>query len=183
MLRDAARLSQRCPPIARYGVFVRKVWVSIKFLSAKFGFTPPPPPPEKGPEEWGKTVQINRKSSKLTHFRGGGGNAILWTKRVYGHLGVSDFGVSTWPLGCDTPSPFSERAIPPSAILSRKGIALYGGVSRIGPLGKFVCTQPICITISVNGKSCFSNRALVKATFEAPKSFKKCFSGLTIGLY
>ena len=27
-----------------------------------------------------------------------------------------------------------ERAIPPSAILSRKGIARYGGVSRIGPL-------------------------------------------------
>ena len=72
------------------------------------------------------------------------------------------FGVSTWPLGCDTPSPFSERfpswragevevrypplergisaiparypmktrqmgAIPPSVILSRKGIARYGG--------------------------------------------------------
>ena len=82
------------------------------------------------------------------------------------------FGVSTWPLGCDTPSPFSERfplgehakwrcdtppppppkgvsqryfrdtlckqgkwvRQPPSAILSRKGIARYGGVSRTGPL-------------------------------------------------
>ena len=77
-------------------------------------------------------------------------------------------GVSTWPIGCDTPSPFSEhvplgehakwrsdttheRGISailaryhtetrqkgcdtPSAILSRKGIAWYGGVSRIGPL-------------------------------------------------
>ena len=99
VLRDTARLSQRYPPIARYGVF----------------------------------------------------------------------GVSTWPIGCDTPSPFSERfplgehakwrcdtpplkrgisailarypmktrqmgAIPPSAILSRKGIARYGGVSRTGPL-------------------------------------------------
>ena len=77
------------------------------------------------------------------------------------------FGVSTWPIGCDTPSPFSERfplgehakwrcdtpppkrgisailaqysmktrqtgAIPPSAILSRKGV--IGEVSRIGPL-------------------------------------------------
>ena len=84
------------------------------------------------------------------------------------------FGVSTWPIGCDTPSPFSERfplgehakwrcdtppplkrgisailarypmktrqmgAIPPSAILSRKGIARYGGVilSRTGPLSQ-----------------------------------------------
>ena len=98
ILRDTARLSQRYPPIARYGVF----------------------------------------------------------------------GVSTWPIGCDTPSPFSEHfplesmrsggaipplrrgisailarypmktrqmgAIPPSAILSRKGIARYGGVSRTGPL-------------------------------------------------
>ena len=78
------------------------------------------------------------------------------------------FGVSTWPIGCDTLSPFLsvshlesmrsggaipplqkgisailERypirrgqmgAIPPSAILSRKGIARYGGVSRTGPL-------------------------------------------------
>ena len=99
VLRDTARLSQRYPPIARYGVF----------------------------------------------------------------------GVSTWQIGCDTPSPFSERfppwracevevrypplqrgisailarypmrtrqmgAMPPSAILSRKGIARYGGVSRTGPL-------------------------------------------------
>ena len=98
VLRDTARLSQRYPPIARYGVF----------------------------------------------------------------------GVLTWPVGCDTPSAFSERfplgghakwrcdtppqkgylsdtrAIPyenkangcdtPSAILSRKGIARYGGVSRTGPL-------------------------------------------------
>ena len=81
------------------------------------------------------------------------------------------FGVSTWPIGCDTPSPFSgrfplgehlrsggaipppplkrgisailarypmktrqKRAIPPSAMLSRKGIVRYGGVSRTGPL-------------------------------------------------
>ena len=77
------------------------------------------------------------------------------------------FGVSTWPIRCDTPSPFSEclplggkrakwrcdppptqtgisailarypmktrqkRAIRPSAILSRKGLARYGGdISR-----------------------------------------------------
>ena len=30
------------------------------------------------------------------------------------------------------------RAIPPSAILSRKGIARYGGVSRIGPLSSSI---------------------------------------------
>ena len=29
-----------------------------------------------------------------------------------------------------------KRAIPPSAILSRKGIARYGGVSRTGPLSR-----------------------------------------------
>ena len=62
---------------------------ATKFLSAKFGL-PPPPPPEKGPK-WEKTVQISGKSSKLTLFPGGGGeNAILWTKRFYGHLGVSE---------------------------------------------------------------------------------------------
>ena len=90
------------------------------------------------------------------------------------------FGVSTWPIGCDTPSLFSERfppliacevevrypppppqkgisailerypmktkqmgAIPPSAILSRKGIARYGGASRTGPLSEI----RICIII------------------------------------
>ena len=78
------------------------------------------------------------------------------------------FGVSTWPIGCDTPSPFAERfplgehakwrcdtppplkrgisaiparhpmktrqmgAIPPSAILSRKGIARYGEYLALG---------------------------------------------------
>ena len=108
VLRDTARLSQRYPPIARYGVF----------------------------------------------------------------------GVSTWPIGCDTPSPFSERfplgehakwrcdsppfkrgisailarypiktiqmgAIPPSAILSRKGIARYGGVSRTGPLSSQPDVNPL----------------------------------------
>ena len=46
--------------------FFRKVWVSIKFLSARFGFTPP----QKGPKE-GTTVQISIKSSKVTLFPGG----------------------------------------------------------------------------------------------------------------
>ena len=48
---------------------IRKAWMSIKFLSAKFGFKPPP---EKGPE-WGRTVQISIKSSKSTLLGGGGG--------------------------------------------------------------------------------------------------------------
>ena len=50
----------------------------MKFLSAKFGFTPP----EKGPK-WGKTLQIGRKSSKLTLLRGGGGET--------GFYGQNDF--------------------------------------------------------------------------------------------
>ena len=96
------------------------------------------------------------------------------------------FGVSTWPIECDAPSPFSERfplgehakwrcdtppppppqkgylsdtcaipyenpkkkrqmdAIPPSAILSRKGIARYGGVSRTGLLSSWLsCLPPV----------------------------------------
>ena len=53
-------------------ILVRKIWFY------------PPPPAEKG-RKWGKTVQISGKSSKLTLFRGGGGErnfmgqTILWT--------------------------------------------------------------------------------------------------------
>ena len=50
---------------------------------------------------WGKTVQISTESSKLTLFRGGG-NAILWTKRFYGHLGVSEYR----SIGTNFPAPF-----------------------------------------------------------------------------
>ena len=64
-------------------IWVRKVWVSIKFLSAKFGFYSPPPP-EKGPkneEKLSKSVEI----LKIDTFPGGGGEGncmdktILWT--------------------------------------------------------------------------------------------------------
>ena len=115
VLRDTARLSQRYPPIARYGIF----------------------------------------------------------------------GVSTWPIGCDTPSPFSERFplgehakwrcdIPPpqkgylsdtcaipyeNTILSRKGIARYGGVSRTGPLSESVSLTSDSCDVAVDGccvSSCWS---------------------------
>ena len=49
-----------------------------KFLSVKFGSTPPPPHPKKTPNEE-KLCKISRKSSKLTLLLGGGGDAILWT--------------------------------------------------------------------------------------------------------
>ena len=52
-----------------------------KILVCKIWFYPSPPPPRKGPK-WGKTVQISRKSSKLTLSRGGGAildKTILWT--------------------------------------------------------------------------------------------------------
>ena len=119
VLRDTARLSQRYPPIARYGVF----------------------------------------------------------------------GVSAWPIGCDTPSPFSEHfplgehakwrcdtpplkrgisailaryplktrqmgAIPPSAILSREGIARYGRVSRIGPLSADICLTLVGLQKGAPAQSC-----------------------------
>ena len=70
-----------------WGVSIRKSLGVHKILVRKIWF--PPPPPRKGPK-WEKTVQISMKSSKLTLFWGGGGNAILWTKQFYGHLGVSD---------------------------------------------------------------------------------------------
>ena len=66
----------------------RKVWVSIKFLSAKFGVTPPPPKRAQNEKKLYKSVE----NPQIRHFfrGGGGGNSILWTKRFYGHLGVSD---------------------------------------------------------------------------------------------
>ena len=78
----------------------RKVWVSIKFLSAKFGF--PPPPPKRAQNEE-KLLQISIKSSKLALFPGGG-DAILWTKRFYGHLGVSE------PCPSVQPSPRQSKS-------------------------------------------------------------------------
>ena len=62
---------------------IREVWVSIKFLSAKFGFTPPPPPP-KGPK-MRKNCTNKYKILKIDTFSGGGGErdftdkTILWT--------------------------------------------------------------------------------------------------------
>ena len=44
-------------------------------------------------------------------------------------------------------------AIPPSAILSRKRIARYGGVSRTGPLSSFLtfCLRPFPLFFQANG--------------------------------
>ena len=53
-------------------ILVRKIWFYAPF--------------RKGPN-----MRKNcRKSSKLILFPGGRGNTILWTKRFYGHLGVSE---------------------------------------------------------------------------------------------
>ena len=59
--------------------------MSIKFLSAKFGLTPPRPKRAKNEE---KVHKLQEDSQNWHSFRGG--NAILWTKWFYGHLGVSD---------------------------------------------------------------------------------------------
>ena len=62
---------------------IRKVWVSIKFLSAKFGFTTPPPQ-KKGPK-MKKNCTNQKKILKIDTFLGGGGEhnfmdkTILWT--------------------------------------------------------------------------------------------------------
>ena len=90
VLRDAARLSQRYPPIARYGVFGVSTCDTPSPFSERFPL----------------------------------GEHAKWT--------------------CDTPSdtcaiPYENKASEcdtPSAILSRKGAARYGGVSRAGPLSR-----------------------------------------------
>ena len=69
------------------GVNFRKVWVSIKFLS-----------PRKRDQKCGTTVQIIRKSSRLTLFRGGERSFAKW---IYRHLGVSEncWSISKMRLG------------------------------------------------------------------------------------
>ena len=98
VLRDTARLSQRYPPIACYGVFAvsqhDQLGAMPPFLSLlpsesmRSGGAIPPPPP-------------HRRSI----------SAIL-----------ARYHLKTRQKGCDTPS----------AILSRKGIARYGGYFALG---------------------------------------------------
>ena len=64
----------RCCPKSRKN-YISKVWVSIKFLSATFGL--PPPPPKRAQNEE-KTVQMSRKSSKLTLSPGRGGETQFY---------------------------------------------------------------------------------------------------------
>ena len=72
----------------------RLVWYSNAegfILASSFGQIWFYPPPRKRPKISEKLVQITRKSSKLTLFRGGGEREFKDTKRFYGHLGVSAF--------------------------------------------------------------------------------------------
>ena len=94
VLRDAARLSQRYPPIARYGVFGVSTWpiwcdtpspfLSVSPLESIREVEVRYPPPQKGYLSDTCAIPCENKAN-----------------------------------GCDTPS----------AILSRKGIARYGGAS------------------------------------------------------
>ena len=47
-----------------------------------------PPPLEKAQNE--EKLHKSVENPQIDTSSGGGGNAILWTKQVYGHLGVSD---------------------------------------------------------------------------------------------
>ena len=76
---------------------------------------------------------------------------------VRGIINIKKRQVNNLQWRCDTPPPLKRGisailaryplktrqmgAIPPSAILSRKGIARYGGVSRTGPLRE-LCRKP-----------------------------------------
>ena len=106
VLRDTARLSQRYPPIARYGVFGVSTWPIGCDTLSPFSELPP----------W-STCEVEVRYAPLNLK--GGISAIL-----------PRYPMKTRHMG----------AIPPSAILSRKGIARYGGVSRTGPLSPFVST-------------------------------------------
>ena len=60
------------------------------------------------------------------------------------------FGVSTWPIGCDTPSPFSERFPLGEHAKWRCDTPLKRGISAIlarYPM-KTRCDTPLCDTIS-----------------------------------
>ena len=102
VLSDTARLSQRYPPIARYGVLVSQ--------HGQLGAIPLPP-----------FLSV----SPLESMRSGG--AIPPLKRGISAI-LARYPMKTRQMG----------AIPPSAILSQKGIARYGGLSRIGPLSSSV---------------------------------------------
>ena len=80
--RQERTIGECCCRIKTYSeVDFLKVWVSIKFLSAKFGFTPPP---RKGPK-LRKNCTNQYKILKLTLFPGGGGGA-----RFYGQNDFMD---------------------------------------------------------------------------------------------
>ena len=98
VLRDTARLSQRSPPIARYGVFGVPTWPIGCDTPSLFAECFPLGEHAK----WRCDTPLKR-----------GISAIL-----------ARYPMKTRQMG----------AIPPSAILSRKGIARYGGVSRTKPL-------------------------------------------------
>ena len=101
VLRDTARLSQRYPSIARYGVFGVSTWPIVCDTSLPLFWAFPP---------W-RACEVEVRYPP----REKGISAIL-----------ARYPMKTREMG----------AIPPSAILSRKGIALYGGVSCTGPVRK-----------------------------------------------
>ena len=68
------RVVQSCCTCLLWGY--QKVWVSIKFLSAKFGFTPPPPP-RKGPKMRKNRTNPQNILKVDTFSSGGGGWELL----------------------------------------------------------------------------------------------------------
>ena len=88
-----------------------KVWVSIKFLSAKFGFTPPPSPKRTQNEE---KMYKSVKNLKIDTFSGGGGGT-----RIYGQNDFMDIWAFlmhflaspsvTFVLSCFGACPLHER--------------------------------------------------------------------------
>ena len=74
-----------------------------KILVRKIGF----PPPEKGPK-MSKNCANRYKIFQIDTFSGGGGGeATLWIKRFYGHMGVSE----STPTFCKTNNRFPDLTV------------------------------------------------------------------------
>ena len=106
-------------------------------------YPPPPPHPKRAlnEERLYKSVENPRNWRFLPRGGGEGGNAMLWTKRCYGHLGVSDsWGITIKPkkmaYSQNRCGPgISEDVMPWGYLENPNGGLANGGLARKAPIG------------------------------------------------